>query len=277
MDSKSIQQKINRAFGSGERPADFTDWFESFVSGLNRGEIRAAEFQEGRWRANAWVKKGILLGFRWGTLIDYGTGSFPYFDKDTYPLRPMQIAAGVRIVPGGTSIRTGCYVAPGVVIMPPAYVNVGAYVGKDTMIDSHGLVGSCAQIGARVHISAAAQIGGVLEPVGALPVVVEDDVLIGGNAGVYEGTIVKAGAVIGAGTVLTGSIPVYDLVQGRILRKTPNEPLVIPEQAVVVPGSRAVLGSEFAREKGLAMACALIVKYKDERTASATALEEALR
>ena len=244
---------------------------------LTHGEVRAAEPDgAGGWRVNAWVKEGILLGFRMGHLVDMHAGPFPFFDKDTYPLRKMRMEDGVRIVPGGTSIRDGSYLAPGVVVMPPAYVNVGAYVGSGTMIDSHALVGSCAQIGERVHLSAAAQIGGVLEPVGAMPVVIEDDVLVGGGCGVYEGTRVSTGAVLAPGVQLTASTPLFDLVRGETHRATGDAPLVVPPGAVVVPGSRAVTG-DFGREHGLALYAPMIVKYRDAGTAAAVRLEDYLR
>lgn len=274
-----LSSRIDQLFESGlrEPSPEFDALFEEFVAGLNSGRIRAAEPIDGRWRVNYWVKKGILLGFRVGRLKDYSLNqSFRYFDKSTYPLRPLEVRDRVRVVPGGTTIRNGSYVAPGVVIMPPAYVNVGAYVAEDSMIDSHALVGSCAQIGARVHLSAAAQVGGVLEPVGAMPVIVEDDVLVGGNSGIYEGAVVRKRAVIGAGTILTGSIPVYDAVKGTMLRKTADSPLTIPEGAVVVPGTRPLL-SDYGRGQNLHLSCAVIVKYRDKGTDAATALEEALR
>ncbi|MGA2383944.1 MAG: 2,3,4,5-tetrahydropyridine-2,6-dicarboxylate N-succinyltransferase [Gemmatimonadales bacterium] len=251
--------------------------FEEFRLALGRGQIRAAEPEGGGWRVNAWVKRGILLGFRMGVLADMSDGGIlRFFDKDTYPLKPLALVDGVRVVPGGSSIRDGAYVAPGVVCMPPMYVNVGAYVDEGTMIDSHALVGSCAQIGRRVHLSAAAQIGGVLEPAGALPVIVEDEVLVGGGCGVYEGTIVRKGAVLAPGTVLTGATPVYDLVRGEVYRRTEKEPLEIPENAVVVPGARAAAGAR-AAEWGLSLYTPVIVKYRDAKTTAATALEEALR
>jgi 2,3,4,5-tetrahydropyridine-2-carboxylate N-succinyltransferase len=249
---------------------------------LNQGEVRAAmrSAEEGKkegWIVNSWVKKGILLGFRLGTIRDYSSPAhFRFFDKNTYPLKTMTEENGVRIVPGGTSVRDGCYVAPGVVIMPPAYINVGAYVDEGTMVDSHALVGSCAQVGKHVHISAATQIGGVLEPIGALPVIVEDDVMIGGNCGIYEGTIVKRRAVIGSGVILTGSTPVYDLVRGATYRRTPAQPLVVPEGAVVVQGSRRIEG-DFAQKHQIAIYTPVIIKYRDEKTDAATALEESLR
>jgi 2,3,4,5-tetrahydropyridine-2-carboxylate N-succinyltransferase len=260
--------------------------FAEFRAALSRGEIRAAEpsssgkQSDGRveWRVNIWVKRGILLGFRMGTLTDMSAhATLRFFDKGTYPVRPTTLADRVRIVPGGSSIRDGSYVAPGVVCMPPMYVNVGAYVDADTMIDSHVLVGSCAQIGKRVHLSAAAQIGGVLEPVGAVPVIVEDDVFVGGGCGVYEGTIVRARAILAPGTVLTGSVPVYDLVRGEVYRRpAPGASLEIPAGAVVVPGGRAVPEGAGA-EWGLSLYTPVIVKYRDERTDAATALEAALR
>jgi 2,3,4,5-tetrahydropyridine-2-carboxylate N-succinyltransferase len=252
--------------------------FDEFKTQLNRGEIRAAERRpDGTWSVNTWVKQGILLGFRMGQLVDMSSSPpLRFFDKDTYPVRPTTLADNVRIVPGGSSIRDGAYVAPGVVCMPPMYVNVGAYVDEGTMIDSHALVGSCAQIGKRVHLSAAAQIGGVLEPVGAVPVVIEDDVLVGGGCGVYEGTIVHERAVLAAGTILTGSTPVYDLARETIYQRTPNAPLEIPAGAVVVPGSRSVRG-ECGLAWGLSLYAPVIVKYRDEKTERAVQLEDYLR
>lgn len=254
------------------------DIFDEFKLALNRGQIRAAErAASGEWRVNAWVKQGVLLGFRMGVLADMSAGpSFRFFDKDTYPVRPTTAADNVRIVPGGSSIRDGAYVAPGVVCMPPMYVNAGAYVDEGTMIDSHALVGSCAQIGKRVHLSAAAQIGGVLEPVGAVPVIIEDDVLVGGNCGVYEGTIVRQRAVLAAGTIITGSTPVYDLVREQIYQRTPESPLEIPADAVVVPGSRGVRNNR-GREWDLSLYAPVIVKYRDEKTDRAAQLEDHLR
>ena len=254
------------------------DIFDEFKLALNRGQIRAAErAASGEWRVNAWVKQGVLLGFRMGVLADMSEGpSFRFFDKDTYPVRPTTAADNVRIVPGGSSIRDGAYVAPGVVCMPPMYVNAGAYVDEGTMIDSHALVGSCAQIGKRVHLSAAAQIGGVLEPVGAVPVIIEDDVLVGGNCGVYEGTIVRQRAVLAAGTIITGSTPVYDLVREQIYQRTPESPLEIPADAVVVPGSRGVRNNR-GREWDLSLYAPVIVKYRDEKTDRAAQLEDHLR
>ena len=252
--------------------------FAEFKQALNRGEVRAAEKNaDGKWRVNSWVKQGILLGFRMGATTDMSTGeSFKFFDKDTFPSRPTTLEDNVRIVPGGSTIRDGAYIAPGVVCMPPMFVNAGAYVDAGTMIDSHALVGSCAQIGKRVHISAAAQIGGVLEPVGAVPVIIEDDVLVGGNCGVYEGAIVRERVVLASGTILTGSTPVYDLVNGEIYQRTADGPLEIPAGAVVVPGARAV-ASERGRAWGLSLYAAIIVKYRDEKTDTAVRLEDYLR
>ena len=252
--------------------------FEELKRALNRGEVRAAEKSaDGKWLVNSWVKQGILLGFRMGEITDVSSSdSFIFFDKDTYPVRPTTLEENVRIVPGGSTIRDGAYIAPGVVCMPPMFVNAGAYVDAGTMIDSHALVGSCAQIGKRVHISAAAQIGGVLEPVGAVPVIIEDDVLVGGNCGVYEGTIVRERAVLASGTILTGSTPVYDLVRGEIYQRTSAGPLEIPAGAVVVPGARAVT-NERGREWGLSLYAAIIVKYRDEKTDTAVRLEDYLR
>lgn len=252
--------------------------FQALKTALNAGSVRAAERgPDGRWRVNSWVKTGILLGFRLGRIGPVAVGGpFPFYDKDTYPLRTMSSAQNVRIVPGGSAIRDGCYVAPGVVCMPPMYVNVGARVGAGTMIDSHALVGSCAQIGERVHLSAAAQIGGVLEPVNAAPVVIEDDVLVGGNCGVYEGTIVRPKVVLAAGVVLTRGTPVYDLVHERVYRAKGAQALEIPAGAVVVPGARQIL-TGWGAEQGLSLQTPVIVKYRDERTDLATALEEWLR
>lgn len=255
--------------------------FHAFKTSLNRGDIRAAEPEPSAptgWRVNAWVKKGILLGFRMGAIVDMSIDGKrqPFLDKSTYPVRAVSIADGVRIVPGGSSVRDGAYLGRGVVCMPPMFVNVGAYVGEGTMIDSHALVGSCAQIGNDCHLSAAAQIGGVLEPVGALPVIVEDNVMIGGNSGVYEGTVVKHGAVLGTGTILNASVPVYDVVRDAVYVAKPDYPLVIPENAVVVPGSRAVTHAAGAKW-GLSLQCAVIVKYRDEKTGSRVQLEDLLR
>jgi 2,3,4,5-tetrahydropyridine-2,6-dicarboxylate N-succinyltransferase len=252
--------------------------FRALKAALNAGTVRAAERgADGTWRVNRWVKSGILLGFRLGRVAPAATGgAFPFFDKDTYPLREFEGEHGVRIVPGGSAIRDGCYVAPGVVCMPPMYINVGAYVDEGTMVDSHALVGSCAQIGRRVHLSAAAQIGGVLEPAGALPVIIEDEVLVGGNAGVYEGTIVRERAVLAPGTILTGGTSVFDLVHDRVYRRDGNRPLEIPAGAVVVPGSRPVKTGP-GSAAGIALYAPVIVKYRDERTDTAVRLEELLR
>jgi 2,3,4,5-tetrahydropyridine-2-carboxylate N-succinyltransferase len=251
--------------------------FEDFLEALERGDIRAAQPSPEGWRVNAWVKKGILLGFRLGRLVETPpAGPLSFVDKDTFPPRRFGVAEGVRVVPGGSAVRRGACVSPGVVIMPPAYVNVGAWVGEGSMIDSHALVGSCAQVGRRVHLSAGAMLGGVLEPVGALPVIVEDEVLVGGNCGVYEGTIVGRRAVLGSGVILTGSVAVYDLVRQQVHRRTPDSALRIPEGAVVVPGSRRLSG-EFAETHGLALSAPVIVKYRDEKTDAAAALEDGLR
>ncbi len=249
--------------------------FAEFREALTAGRIRAAEKVNGEWRVNAWVKKGILLGFRLGELAETGD-ALSFVDKDTYPVRRFTAADRVRVVPGGSSVRSGAYVAPSVVCMPPMYINVGAYVDEGTMVDSHALVGSCAQVGKRVHLSAAAQIGGVLEPVNASPVIIEDDVLVGGNCGVYEGTEVRARAVLGAGTILTRSTPLYDLVRGEVYRAEGGRPLMVPENAVVVPGARA-LDRGKAREWGLSIYAPVIVKYRDEKTDRGSALEDALR
>jgi 2,3,4,5-tetrahydropyridine-2-carboxylate N-succinyltransferase len=275
--SVTLQERIERAVAAGETGRDARAAFADFAAALERGEVRAAEPTDGGWRVNAWVKQGILLGFRLGQVVETeAAGPLRFFDKDTMPARRLTLADGVRIVPGGSAVRTGAYLAPGVVIMPPAYVNVGAYVGEGTMVDSHALVGSCAQVGRRVHLSAGAMLGGVLEPVGALPVIVEDEALVGGNCGVYEGTIVGRRAVLGSGVLLTASVTVYDLPRETTYRRTADQPLRIPEGAVVVPGSRAAAGG-FAEKYGLALYTPVIVKYRDEKTDAAAALEEALR
>jgi 2,3,4,5-tetrahydropyridine-2-carboxylate N-succinyltransferase len=253
--------------------------FDAFKAALNRGEIRAAERDSnGQWQANAWVKRGILLGFRMGSIVEMTPpgASLQFLDKNTYPIRKFETDDRVRIVPGGSSIRDGAYIAPGVVCMPPMFVNAGAYVDEGTMIDSHALVGSCAQIGKRVHLSAAAQIGGVLEPAGAMPVIIEDDVIVGGNCGVYEGAIVRERAVLAAGVIITGSTPVFDLVREEIYRRGKDGSLEIPAGAVVVPGARAVQ-NEKGREWGLSLYAPVIVKYRDEKTDAATQLEDLLR
>jgi len=255
--------------------------FERFKRALNAGEIRAAEpdaAQASGWRVNGWVKKGILLGFRIGSVVDMSIDPArqPFFDKSTYPVRAMTAGDGVRIVPGGSSIRDGCYLGRGVTCMPPMYINAGAYVDDGTMIDSHALVGSCAQVGRNCHVSAASQIGGVLEPVGALPVIIEDGVLIGGNCGVYEGTVVKREAVLGTGTILNRSTPVYDLVRGEVYRASDEQPLVVPEGAVVVAGSRAVTSGP-GKAWGISIYTPVIVKYRDEKTGARIQLEDLLR
>ncbi len=256
---------------------DYFSAFTEFKDALNQGTIRIAEKKNGNWVVNDWVKKGILLGFRIGKLQDSSINDqFVYYDKSTYPLKKIKITDGVRLVPGGSSIRDGCYVSPGVVCMPPMYVNVGAYVGSETMIDSHALVGSCAQIGERVHLSAGTQIGGVLEPIGALPVIIEDDVLVGGNCGIYEGALVRRGAVIAAGVIITGGTPVYDLVHEKVYRKEGDKPLEIPENAVVVPGSRPI-NKGWGKEQGLSLYTPVIVKYRDEKTSKSIELEDLLR
>jgi 2,3,4,5-tetrahydropyridine-2-carboxylate N-succinyltransferase len=248
---------------------------------LAAGRVRAAEpdaTSATGWRVNVWVKQGILLGFRFGDIVDMGIakGRWPFFDKDTLPLKRLDAASRVRIVPGGSSVREGAYLGPGVICMAPMYINIGAWIGDGTLVDSHALVGSCAQVGHRVHLSAAAQIGGVIEPVGAMPVIVEDDVLVGGNCGIYEGAIVKRRAVLASGTIITGSTPVYDLPNSRIIRPEPGQPLVVPEGAVVVPGARAVtVGS--GPEWGLSLATPVIVKYRDTHTDARTELERWIR
>ena len=259
-----------------ENPPEARRAFLEFRQALTEGRIRAAEKQGERWVVNPWVKQGILLGFRLGELVEMGDGALSFVDKDTFPLRRFQPAGRVRVVPGGSSVRQGAYVAPSVICMPPMYINVGAYVDEGTLVDSHALVGSCAQIGKRVHLSAAAQIGGVLEPVNAAPVVIEDDVLVGGNCGVYEGAWVRARAVLGAGTILTRSTPLYDIVRGEVYRAGADSPLTVPENAVVVPGSRAI-GKGQAAEWNLSLYTPVIVKYRDERTDRAIELEDWLR
>ena len=250
---------------------------DELLTALEAGEVRAAERgDDGTWRANAWVKRGILLGFRLGEIVDLSGDEFAFFDKDTYPIQRFGADRGVRIVPGGSTVRRGAFLAPGVVCMPPMYVNVGAWVGSGTMVDSHALVGSCGQIGERVHLSAAAQVGGVLEPIGAAPVVVEDDVFVGGGCGIYEGTVVREGAVLAAGVVLTRSTRVYALVNETVIRAGADAPLEIPAGAVVVPGTRAV-DSEFGRAHGLSLSAPSVVKYRDASTDASTALEDALR
>jgi 2,3,4,5-tetrahydropyridine-2-carboxylate N-succinyltransferase len=282
MTLSQLQETIERYFAAGPSAVGDPSAMTAFVAlraAIESGEVRAASPDPASapgWRVNAWVKQGILLGFRLGVLEDFPAVGFSFVDKNTYPVRHFTAADGVRIVPGGSSIRAGAYVARGVVCMPPMYINAGAYVDEGTMVDSHALVGSCAQIGKRVHLSAAAQIGGVLEPVNASPAVIEDDVLVGGNSGVYEGTIVRKGAVLAAGTILTRGTPVFDVVNGTILRSTAELPLIIPENAVVVPGSRAVSKGK-GQEWGLSLYAPVIVKYRDERTDLSTTLEDLLR
>ena len=277
---RSLRERIESLVSSKQALYSVEDreLFNEFKDSLNRGEIRAAQkTADGTWHVNTWVKHAILLGFRMGVLTEMSASpTLRFFDKDTFPVRPTSLDDKIRIVPGGSSIRDGVYLAPGVICMPPMYINVGAYVDEATLIDSHALVGSCAQIGKRVHISAAAQIGGVLEPVGAVPVIIEDDVLVGGNCGVYEGTIIREGAVLAPGTILTGATPVYDLVRGEVYRRTKENPLEIPAGAVVVPGSRALEG-ERAREWGLSLYAPVIVKYRDEKTEGAVQLEQDVR
>ena len=277
---RDLQTSIEQLYTAGAAAVTNPDariTFEMFRDALTAGTVRAAEQVDGIWRTNAWVKKGILLGFRIGALVESGDPNVLRFvDKDTYPIRSFTTEDRVRIVPGGSSVRAGAFVAPSVVCMPPMYINVGAYVDEGSMVDSHALVGSCAQVGKRVHISAAAQIGGVLEPINASPVIIEDDVLVGGNCGVYEGTWVGARAVLGAGVILTRSTPLFDLVEGVIHRSTETDPLHVPEGAVVVPGSRAITKGK-AAEWGLSLYTPVIVKYRDERTDRGVELEDILR
>ncbi len=283
MSIEILRQDVERLWAAGADASreEGREVFARLRAALSDGRVRAAAPSADSptsWAVNSWVKQGILLGFRFGDLtnVSMDHGRWPFFDKDTLPLRRFESSSGVRIVPGGSSVRDGAYLAPGVIAMPPMYVNIGAYVGEGSMIDSHALVGSCAQVGARVHVSAAAQIGGVIEPVGALPVIVEDEVLIGGNTGIYEGAVVKARAVIGAGTIITGSTPVYDLPNGRIIKPENGQPLVIPEGAVVVPGARAVSDGPGVDWK-LSLATPVIVKYRDSRTDTRTELERWIR
>jgi 2,3,4,5-tetrahydropyridine-2,6-dicarboxylate N-succinyltransferase len=281
MTTGSLRDDVERFVREGGAPDEARDLFARLRRQLAMGEVRAAEPDADApagWRVNAWVKQGILLGFRHGQLavVQGQAGPAPFFDKDTLPLKPLTLDDAVRVVPGGSAIRDGARVGRGVICMPPMYVNIGAWIGDETLIDSHALVGSCAQVGARVHVSAAAQIGGVIEPVGAYPVIVEDDVLVGGNSGLYEGVIVKRRAVIGAGVIVTGSTPVYDLPHGRVIRAAADLPLVIPEGAVVVPGARAVTVGA-GRDWGLSLATPVIVKYRDEKTDTRTGLEQWIR
>ncbi len=274
----SLQSSIQRLAAQSELENNPDAWpvFLEFRDALTQGRIRAAEKVDGHWQVNAWVKQGILLGFRIGALVETKSGPLAFVDKGTFPARQFSLPDRVRIVPGGSSVRVGAYVAPSVICMPPMFINVGAYVDEGTMIDSHALVGSCAQIGKRVHLSAAAQVGGVLEPVNAAPVIIEDDVLVGGNCGIYEGTLVRSRAVLGAGTILTRSTPLCDLIRDEVYRATPDSPLEVPEGAVVVPGSRAVKKGA-AAEQGISLYTPVIVKYRDEKTDRGIELEEWLR
>ena len=278
----ALQATIERYFAAGAEAVGDRKAMAAFLelrTELTEGRLRAAEPDPETstgWRVNPWVKQGILLGFRLGKLEKMGGDHFSFVDKSTYPVRRLGLQEGVRIVPGGSAIREGAFLAPGVVCMPPMYVNAGAYIDEDTMVDSHALVGSCAQIGKRVHLSAGAQIGGVLEPVNANPVIIEDDVLIGGNTGVYEGTIVRQSAVLAAGTILTRGTPVYDIVRNQVLKGSPDQPLIIPEGAVVVPGARELKrGADPAW--GLSLYAPVIVKYRDDKTDLSATLEELLR
>jgi len=279
----SLADSITELFSQGSAASKDAarELFAQFRAELAAGRARAAEPDPASptgWRVNVWVKQGILLGFRFGDVVDMGIGKgrLPFFDEDTLPLKPLDIANRVRLVPGGSSIRDGAYLGTDIICMPPMFINIGAYVGDGTLVDSHALVGSCAQIGQRVHLSAAAQIGGVIEPVGAMPVIVEDDVLVGGNCGVYEGAIIKRRAVLASGTIITGSTPIYDLPNERIIKPEPGQPLVVPEGAVVVPGARQVsVGA--GREWGLSLATPVIVKYRDEKTDARTELERWIR
>jgi 2,3,4,5-tetrahydropyridine-2-carboxylate N-succinyltransferase len=274
----SLQSAVERlaTLGEVEGNPDARKTFLEFREQLTQGKIRAAEKINGEWRVNAWVKQGILLGFRLGELSTMGDAALSFVDKDTFPARQFAVTDRVRVVPGGSSVREGAYLAPSVICMPPMFINVGAYVDEGTMVDSHALVGSCAQVGKRVHLSAAAQVGGVLEPVNAAPVIIEDDVLVGGNCGIYEGTLVRARAVLGAGTILTRSTPLYDIVRGQVYKASDEKPLEVPENAVVVPGSRAVKKGQ-AADWNLSLYTPVIVKYRDEKTDRGIELEEWLR
>ena len=282
MATHELQKEIERHFAAGSAATGSIAAMDAFLalrSALEAGKVRAAQPDKAAptgWRVNPWVKQGILLGFRLGALEESSAGALSFVDKHTYPARHFATGDGVRVVPGGSSVRAGAYLARGVVCMPPMYINAGAYVDEGTMVDSHALVGSCAQIGKRVHLSAAAQIGGVLEPVNEGPVVIEDDVLVGGNCGVYEGAVVRKGAVLAAGTILTRGTPVFDLVKGEVLRADGDMPLIVPENAVVVPGARAV-GKGMGKKWGLSLYAAVIVKYRDEKTDLSTTLEDLLR
>jgi len=277
--TEALRESIERLYEAGSKAHEVPlahATFERFREALGHGEIRAAEKRDGEWHVNTWVKEGILVGFRIGTLQEWRGGVLSFVDKATYPPRRFEAQDRVRIVPGGSSIRCGAYVAPSVICMPPMFINAGAYVDECTMVDSHALVGSCAQIGKRVHLSAAAQVGGVLEPVNAAPVIIEDDVLVGGNCGIYEGTLVRTRAVLGAGTILTRSTPVYDLVHGIVHRSSGERPLEIPQGAVVVPGSRAVTRGK-GQDWGLSLYTPVVVKYRDEKTDQSIELEDLLR
>jgi 2,3,4,5-tetrahydropyridine-2-carboxylate N-succinyltransferase len=275
----SLEQEIERllALPADDARKEGSSVVQEFRAGLSRGEFRAAEKMASGWKTNIWVKRGILLAFKIGVIEDRSVqGEFHFFDKDTLPPKPLTVSSGVRVVPGGSTIRDGAYVARNVICMPPMFINIGAYVDEGSMVDSHALVGSCAQIGKRVHLSAAAQIGGVLEPPGALPVIVEDDAFVGGNCGVYEGVLVESRAVLAPGVILTGGTPVYDLVRKTIYRKTAEAPLTIPAGAVVVPGSRPAT-TMFAANRDISLYTPVIVKYRDEKTDASTMLEQALR
>lgn len=278
-----MQADIEKLFD--EKPGQYSEehfrLFQTFKAALNAGAVRAAEPDANAtsgWRVNGWVKKGILVGFRMGAIVDMSVHSHrqPFFDKATYPVRKFTVESGVRIVPGGSSIRDGCYIGKGVTCMPPMYINTGAYVGEGTMVDSHALVGSCAQVGRNCHISAASQIGGVLEPVGALPVIIEEEVLVGGNCGVYEGTVIKKRAVLGTGTILNRSTPLYDLVRNTVYKAGDEEPLVVPEEAVVVAGSRAITSGP-GKDWGISLYTPVIIKYRDAKTDTKIQLEDLLR
>jgi 2,3,4,5-tetrahydropyridine-2-carboxylate N-succinyltransferase len=277
----TLHERIDDLFAQGESAprTEARTAVEELRDALSAGVVRAAESDPScscGWRVNAWVKRGILLAFRFGDTIEVGSGPLPFFDKDTLPLKPLKLSSAVRIVPGGSSIRDGAYTGRGVICMPPMYINIGAWVGDESLIDSHALIGSCAQVGSHVHVSAGAQIGGVLEPVGALPVIIEDEVLIGGNCGVYEGSVVKRRAVLASGTILTASTPLYDITSGTVVRSLPGEPLVVPEGAVVVPGTRRIQSGP-GTDWELSVATPIIVKYRDDKTSARTALEEWIR
>ena len=276
----TLKEKIQQIAENGklDNLAEFSSLAEELLAGLNNGSVRSAEPDgNGGWKVNMWVKQGILLLFKYGSLTDMSINdSFKFYDKNFNSLKAFSLEDNVRIVPGGSSIRTGCYLAKGVICMPPMYINIGSYVDEGSMIDSHALVGTCAQIGKRVHLSAAAQVGGVLEPPGARPVIIEDDVLIGGNCGIYEGTLVRKRAVFGSGVIVTASTKIYDLVNERIIKSEPGIPLEIPEGAVLIPGARAV-NTPFGLEHKLSIASPMIIKYRDDKTDAKTALEEALR